>query len=109
LSFIYILNLKLAPISVRLKRKETTLFLLVDPADSFLKVKSRAIEALNIKGGYSAIQLLVAPSEGEKPPAEYPDQGMVSDYSLKDSSIIYLVMTGENIDANLVKAYQSTQ
>jgi hypothetical protein len=83
------------------------LFLLCDPSDSFLKVKTRVIEALNIKGGFSAIQLLVAPSEGEKPPAEYPDQGMISDYSLKDSSIIYLVQTGESIDANLVKAYQS--
>ena len=92
---------------MKLKRKETTLFLISDPSDSFLKVKTRVIEALNIKGGFSAIQLLVAPSEGEKPPAEYPDQGMISDYSLKDSSVIYLVLTGESIDANLVKAYQS--
>jgi len=92
---------------LKLKRKETTLFLISDPSDSFLKVKTRVIEALNIKGGFSAIQLLVAPSEGEKPPAEYPDQGMISDYSLKDSSVIYLVLTGESIDANLVKAYQS--
>ena len=93
------------PLSLRVKRKEVTLFLVADPGDSFAKLKARCAEALVLKGGAAAIQLFVAPGVGEKGPAEYPDAAMVSDFDLADGSVIFLTMAGEAIDGKLAAAF----
>jgi hypothetical protein len=95
------------PVALRLKRKETTLFLICDPSDSFLKLKQRATDALGIKGGPAQISLLVAPGEGDKEPKEYPDASFVSDFGLQDNSVVFLTTVGEPIDGKLVAAFQA--
>lgn len=94
-------------LSLRCKRKDTTVFLIVDASDSFAKCKARLADALGLKGGASAVSLLVAPGEGDKEPKEYPDQGMVSDFDLVDNSVLFLVQVGEPIDGKLADAWRA--
>jgi hypothetical protein len=94
-------------LSLRCKRKDTTVFLIVDVSDSFAKCKARLAEALGMKGGAAGISLLVAPGEGDKEAKEYPDMAMVSDYELQDNAVIFLVQVGEPIDGKLADAWRA--
>jgi len=95
-------------LSLRCKRKDATVFLIVDSSDSFAKCKARLAEAIGVKAGASGVSLLVAPGEGDKEPKEYPDQGMVSDFDhLVDNAVVFLVQVGEPIDGKLADAFRA--
>lgn len=82
----------MAPISLRFKRKDTTLFLVCEPGDSFRKIKTRISEILAVKGGIDNIKTFADDKE-----KEYLDEQILSDFTINDNTIIFLSLGGEAI------------
>ncbi len=78
----------MAPISLRFKRKDMTVFLVVEQTDTFRKIASRLSTILNNKP--EDIQLY---QPGKEKP--YGDESMISDHSLQDDAIVYICINGE--------------
>ena len=83
----------MAPISLRFKRKEVTVFLACDSGDSFRKVKLRLAEAMAVKGGAENVKLFHEDNK-EK---EYLDDQLLSDYAFTDDSILLIALGGETL------------
>ena len=77
---------------LRFKRKDTTIFLVCEPGDSFRKIKTRISEILAVKGGIDNIKCF-----GEDKEKEYLDDHILSDFTINDSTILYLALGGESL------------
>ncbi len=73
---------------VRLKRKNQTVFLHVEPSYSFLQIKQRLGETFNM----DASQMLLFAGDKKK---EFVDAATVSDQEIKNDDIIYMVFAKE--------------
>lgn len=73
---------------LRFKRRTTTVFLHVDPAESFLSLRERL--ALTINAEPSAVQL-VMPDRRK----EYADLATVSDQGLQSDDVVFFVLQKE--------------
>jgi hypothetical protein len=81
------------PISLRFKRKNETIFLVVEPSDSFRKIKLRLSEIL--KKGVDEIVLTASNRE-----QILTDAAQVSDFPslVKDDAVVYATIGAEPID-----------
>ena len=73
---------------VRIKRRNQTVFLHVEPSNSFLQIKQRLAETFNMEPA----QILLYASDKKK---EFVDAATVSDQEVKNDDIVYMVFPKE--------------
>lgn len=74
---------------VRLKRKNQTIFLHIDPSDNFFQIKQRVGEIFNL----DPANILIIATDKKK---ELLDLATVSDQEIKNDDVLYLVFAKEN-------------
>lgn len=83
----------MAPVSLRFKRKLTTVFLFCEATDTFSKIKLRLADLVGAKSAED-----IALYSADKA-TTYADEAMVSDFALTDESIVYVGLGGEAVQA----------
>lgn len=78
----------MSSIHLRLKRKATTVFLHVDPSESFSSIKERLAAIVNVDAG--SIQTV---AEDRK--RELVDMATVSDQGLRNDDVVFFVLAKE--------------
>eukprot|EP01035_Chromulina_nebulosa_P019185 gene19185-25031_t len=76
---------------VRIKRKNQTIFLHVEPSSSFLQIKEKVSSLLRVEP--NQIKLLFGSPDEEK---ELLDNATISDQEIKNDNIIYMIFSKEN-------------
>lgn len=89
---------------IRLKRRNQTVFLHVEPSNSFLQIKQRVAETFTMDPAH----IVLVGSDKKK---EYVDAATISDQEIKNDDIIYLIFakeTGGGFEELQVDAFASS-
>ena len=78
------------PLSLRFQRKAVTVFLFVEPTDTFGAMKVKLAELLGERDGAASLRLV-----GADRATEYKDAAVASDFALADDALVLVCAAGE--------------
>ena len=86
----------MAPLSLRFRRGvNTTVFLLVEPHDSFSRLKARLAGCMAVKNADDVHIWLAGRVSRDGSPEEFADPALVSDFSFTDDTVLHVTVGGE--------------